>query len=65
MAEGKTRLVADIDPAYHEKLVQRTLKRSVELGRKVGMGVVIQEMLDREEQLERDDPSVGLFASQD
>jgi hypothetical protein len=51
-------------PASHQKLVQMTLRRSIELGRKVGMGFVFEEMLEQIAQME--DPekrSADLFGS--
>jgi hypothetical protein len=61
---GRKEVILRIKPASHRKLVEMTLKRSVELGRKVGMGFVFEEMLEQMNQME--DPeqrSADLFGS--
>ena len=63
--EGQDRVVIFIEPKYHEKLMQRSLSRGAELGRRVSMGFVVQEMLDREEALETGEVATELFRSHD
>ena len=61
---GLDRVTVFMEHRYHDKLMEKSCQRSAELGRKVSMGFVIQELLDRDDQItnpERHDPE--LFAS--
>jgi hypothetical protein len=64
--DSENRVTIFMHPEYHKKLMDMSFKRSAELGRRVSMGFVVQEMIDREEQMENPDQrSADLFASQD
>jgi len=65
-AKPRTDLIIRVQPECHEKLSALALKRSYELGRRVSMGFVIEELLGITEQV--DDPehrTVELFAAHD
>jgi hypothetical protein len=63
---GTKQVILRIKPSVHKQLVQLTLKRSVEIGRKVGMGFVIEEMLSQQEQMDDSDlRSSDLFRTRD
>ena len=53
-------------PYYHDKLSKLTLRRSADLGRRVSMGYVLQEMIEEHIQAENPEQrSAELFAAQD
>jgi hypothetical protein len=63
---GTKQLLIRVKPSLHKRLVVMTLKRSVELGRRVGMSFVIEEMMDKEEQINNPESRMGeLFGSHD
>ncbi len=64
--EGQKRVVLFIHPQHHAKLMELSLKRSAELGTRVSMGFIVEELLDLLEQT--DNPSkrsAGIFGSTD
>ena len=66
--QGQHRVVLFLKPEYHKRLLDLSLKRGAEIGTRVSMGFVIQEMLDREaamENLEQGTAASDLFASRD
>jgi hypothetical protein len=73
--QGQHRVVLFVKPEYHKQLLDLALKRGAELGTRVSMGFVIQELLDREAALEKTAQQPGenaletdtkwLFASRD
>jgi len=66
MAVSKVRTVLHLSSEHQEKLLNLSLKRSVEIGRRVSMGFIVEELLDLLEQT--DDPSkrsAALFGSTD
>jgi len=63
---GQKRVVLFIHPQHHTKLMELSLKRSAELGTRVSMGFIVEELLDLLEQT--NDPrkrSAELFGSND
>jgi hypothetical protein len=59
-------LLMRVKPSVHQRLVQRTLRRSAELGRRVGMASVLEELLDQAEQVENPEQRpTTLFAAVD
>ena len=64
--EGTHQVMIKFSPYYHDKLMKMTLNRSAQLGRRVSMGYVLQEMI--EERIQAESPeqrSADLFASHD
>jgi hypothetical protein len=59
-------LLIRVKPSVHQRLVQRTLRRSAELARRVGMAYVLNELLDQADQVENPEQRpTALFASVD
>ena len=54
-SEGQERVVVYLRLGYKAKLHQRSLQRSAEMGRRVSMGFIIEEMMDSEDQLDHPD----------
>jgi hypothetical protein len=64
--EGQKRVVLFIHPKHHAKLMEMSLNRSAELGTRVSMGFIVEELLDREEQMDNPEKrSADLFGSQE
>ena len=64
--EGQKRVTFYVHPKYHAKLVELSLQRSAELGIRVSMGYIVEELLDREEQTENPNQrSSEMFGSKD
>jgi hypothetical protein len=65
-SEGTHQVMIKFSPYHHEKLLHMTLRRSADLGRRVSMGFVLQEMI--EERLQSEKPelrSADLFGSRE
>jgi hypothetical protein len=59
-------LLMRVKPSVHQRLVQRTLRRSAELGRRVGMASVLEELLEQAEQIDNPEKhTADLFAALD
>jgi hypothetical protein len=55
-----------ITPKHHDALKKLALKRSFEIGRQVGMGFVIEELINERLQLENPEQrDTDLFAAHD
>ncbi len=66
MSEGVHPVMIKFEPHYHKELIKMSLRRSAELGRRVSMGFVLQELIEERLQLERTDGrSAELFRSRD
>jgi (p)ppGpp synthase/HD superfamily hydrolase len=69
MSETQTitmQLLMRVKPEVHQRLVKRTLERSAELGRRVGMAFILEELLDQAEQIEHPQQrEPDLFAAHD
>ena len=66
MSEGVHPVMIKFSPHYHEQLLKLTLRRSADLGRRVSMGYVLQELI--EERLQSENPakrSAEIFGSTD
>ncbi len=66
MYEGVNQVMVKLNPHYHAELLKMVLRRSADLGRRVSMGYVIQEMI--EERLQTENPnqrSSEMFGSKD
>ena len=63
---GVKKVLITFTPQGQQKLIKRTLQRSVDLGRRVSMGFVIEELMALAEQLENPEQrSAELFAAQE
>jgi hypothetical protein len=51
--QGQHRVVLFLKPEYHKQLLDMSLKRGAEIGTRVSMGFVIQELLEREKALDK------------
>jgi hypothetical protein len=69
MSESHTitmQLLMRVKPDVHQRLVKRTLDRSAELGRRVGMAYILEELLDQADQIEgAQQRTADLFAAHD
>ena len=52
--QGQHRVVLFLKPEYHKQLLDMSLQRGAELGTRVSMGFVIQELLEREKVFDRE-----------
>jgi len=63
---GQKRVVLFIHPKHHAKLMEMSLNRSSELGIRVSMGYIIEELLEERLQIENPEKrSAELFGSTD
>jgi hypothetical protein len=65
-SHAKRQLLLHVKPSVHKRLSQRALDRSAEIGSRIGMGVVLEELLDLVDQIEYPEHrSSELFAAHD
>jgi predicted DNA-binding protein len=63
-ASGTKQVILRMKPEYHKKLTDLSLIRSIQLGRRVSMTFVVEEILEQIEQMEDvEKRSADLFGS--